>query len=140
MNDCVLEAIEAKSKKLKLDETTSQRNKITVQILGAMKLTDAHYKRMIQNMEAMVIDCNDDVENVMFTINIKSLLPFSYTSVTQDLILAEELEGYTKKVFEDGIHRISIHLAELWNEQHSLIPVLLLKQNDTTLLSSFKTK
>ncbi len=138
--DFVLEAIKAKRKKLKPeDETESLQRMMQLQIKSAMLLTDASYKRMMKGMETHVIEKNDDEENVDFAIAIAKLVPFNFTTCVEGIV-TPGLEKYASDVYIETLHHIAIHLADMWNEKHSLIPVLLLKQDDGTVLTSFKTK
>jgi hypothetical protein len=137
--DSVLEAIKAKRKKLKPDESELLQRKLQLQIKSAMMLTDASYGRMLRELEKRVVDTNDDEENVDFSIEIAKLVPFNFTTCAEGII-PPGLEKYACGVYFETLHHIAIHLAEIWNEKHPRIPVLLLKQDDGTVLTSFKTK
>jgi hypothetical protein len=138
--DSVLEAIKLKRKKLKPeDETESLQRKLQLQIISAMKLTNASYERMMKKLETHVIETNDDEENVDFAMEIAKLVPFNFTTCAEGIVPLG-LEKYAFGVYIETLHRIAIHLAEMWNEKHTFIPVLLLKRDDGTVLTCFKTK
>ncbi len=136
----MLEAIKAKRKKPKPeDETESLQRKLQLQIKSAMMLTDSAYKRMMKKLETHVVETNDDEENVEFAMEIVKLVSFNFTTCTEGII-PPGLVKYAFSVYIETLHHIAIHLAEMWNEKHPVIPVLLLKKDDGTVLTSFKTK
>jgi hypothetical protein len=94
---------------------------------------------MLKSLEKHVVEANDNEENIEFAIDITSLAPFNY-GIGMKEIVPKGLEEYAFGLFLETLHLIAIHLAEMWNEKHPLIPVLLLKKDNGTVLSSFKTK